>query len=347
MARQLRFQYPGAVDHGMARGDGGKQLFLGKEDHESFRHWLEQVCGSHGWRIHAWVLMGNHFHLLLETPEANLAAGMRVLLGAFSQAWNHRHQRRGHVFQGRYKAVPVAGERAADAHYFKVVADYIHLNPARAKLAGGGSGRLAAYPWSSLRHYAKGDPPPWLELTRVLDAFHLSHDRRGRQAYVDWLEARAANDGGNVDDESMRALRRGWYLGEEGFKDKLLGMLEKARAKIRKRGNHSGGAVAAHNEAAAERIVCWLGGRTGMPVAIAELALLKKNDPGKVTCAALVRRRTAVPNEWLAVRLAMGHASYVSALVNRTLRDAKARRVVERLELEFAELEAPGGSGGE
>ena len=105
--------------------------------------------------------------------------------------------------------------------------------------------------------------------------------------------------------------------------------------------------MAAHNEAAAERIVCWLGGRAGLPVAVAELALLKKNDPGKVTCAALVRRRTAVPNEWLAVRLAMGHASYVSALVNRTLRDAKARRVVERLELEFAELEAPGGSGGE
>ncbi len=72
MARQLRFQYPGAVYHVMARGDGGKQLFLGKEGHESFRHWLEQVCGSHGWRIHAWVLMGNHFHLLLETPEANL-----------------------------------------------------------------------------------------------------------------------------------------------------------------------------------------------------------------------------------------------------------------------------------
>ena len=108
---------------------------------------------------------------------------------------------------------------------------------------------------------------------------------------------------------------------------------------------HSGGAEAAHSEAAAERIVCWLGGRTGMPVAVAELALLKKNDPGKVTCAALVRRRTEVPNEWLAVRLAMGHASYVSALVNRTLRDAKARRVVERLE--FAGLEAPGGSGGE
>ena len=119
----------------MARGDGGKRVFLGREDHESFLYWLEQVCASHGWRVHAWVLMGNHFHLLLETPEANLSAGMRVMMGAFSQAWNHRHRRRGHVFQGRYKAVPVAGGSAGDGSQFKVVADYIHLNAARAGLA--------------------------------------------------------------------------------------------------------------------------------------------------------------------------------------------------------------------
>ena len=70
MARQPRFQYAGAVYHVMARGDGGKQIFIQKEDYESFLDWLEKVCGSHGWRVHAWVLMGNHFHLLLETSEA-------------------------------------------------------------------------------------------------------------------------------------------------------------------------------------------------------------------------------------------------------------------------------------
>ena len=91
---------------------------------------LSRVCGSHGWRVHAWVLMGNHFHLLLETPEANLVSGMRILLGSFGQAWNRRRQRRGHVFQGRYKSIPVTGERASDPFQFRVVADYIHLNPA-------------------------------------------------------------------------------------------------------------------------------------------------------------------------------------------------------------------------
>ena len=135
----------------MARGDGWKQIFGGKEDYESFLHWLQRVCRSHGWRVHTWVLMGNHFHFLLETPEPNLSAGMRVLLGTYSQAWNSRHQRRGHVFEGRYRAVPVAGERAEDTHYFKSVADYIHLNPARAGLTGGRWGGLVDYPRSSLQ----------------------------------------------------------------------------------------------------------------------------------------------------------------------------------------------------
>jgi putative transposase len=142
----------------MARGDGGKTVFAGEEDGRSFLYWLERVCSIHGWWVHAWVLIGNHFHLLLETPEPNLAAGMRILLGSFSQAWNTHRQRRGHVFQGRYKAIPVAGETAADSYYFKAACDYIHLNPARARLAGGTREALADYPWSGLRHCS--DCPP-------------------------------------------------------------------------------------------------------------------------------------------------------------------------------------------
>jgi hypothetical protein len=69
----------------MARGDGGKVIFENDEDRKSFLFRLDQVCGSHGWRVHAWVLMNNHFHLLLETPEANLVTGMKYLLGTFSQ----------------------------------------------------------------------------------------------------------------------------------------------------------------------------------------------------------------------------------------------------------------------
>jgi putative transposase len=243
MARQPRFEYPEAVYHVMARGDGGKTIFEGLDDHESFIHWLEQTCTSHGWLIHAWVLMGNHFHLLLETPKPNLSAGMKFLLGRFAQAWNFRRRRSGHVFQGRYKAVPVTGERAADAHYFKSVADYIHLNPARAGIAGGKNGSLAAYPWSSLRFYPRGNAPEWQPLDRVLDAFQLDHLSRGRRAYVSWLEARATEDGGKIEEKAMAALRRGWFLGEDGFKDRLLNLLHPGKAKSRSKSSLAGDAI--------------------------------------------------------------------------------------------------------
>ena len=93
--------------------------------------------------------MGNYFHLLLETPQANLVTGMKQLLATFSQGWNRARQRHVHVFQGRYKAVPVNGTDS-DAHYFKALADYIHLDPARAGLARDRHGPLVSYPWSSL-----------------------------------------------------------------------------------------------------------------------------------------------------------------------------------------------------
>lgn len=112
MARPVRYEASGAVYHVMARGEGGKDVF---EDDVDRKVWLErlgEVCGSYGWRVHAYVLMGNHFHLLLETPEPNLVAGMKWFMSVFSQGWNRRRKRRGHVFQGRDKAV---AERLAKA----------------------------------------------------------------------------------------------------------------------------------------------------------------------------------------------------------------------------------------
>ena len=109
-------------------------VFETDDDRLVFLKRLGETCNSCGWRVHAWVLIGNHFHLLLETPQPNLVAGMKWLLGVFSQGWNRARGRRGHVFQERYKSVPVNGSNA-DSHYFRIVADYIHLNPARARLA--------------------------------------------------------------------------------------------------------------------------------------------------------------------------------------------------------------------
>ena len=126
MARPIRYEAAGAVFHVMARGDGGRDVFEDDRDRLDWLDRLKKACERFGWRMHAYVLMGNHFHLLLETPEPNLVGGMKWLMGAYSQAWNRRRKRHGHVFQGRYKAVVVNGE--GKGHYFRIVADYIHLN---------------------------------------------------------------------------------------------------------------------------------------------------------------------------------------------------------------------------
>ena len=315
MARPLRFQYPGAVYHVMARGDGGDSVFETDDDRKAFLSRLGEVCESHGWRIHAWVLMSNHFHLLLETPQANLVTGMKWLLGTFSQGWNRARRRRGHVFQGRYKSVPVSGSDS-DPYYFRIVADYIHLNPARAGLAGGKRGPLTGYSWSSLGAYDKGRGPEWLVFDRVLRAFELARDGRGRRAYVAWLEARAANDGGAIDAEATKALKRGWYLGKESFKDRLLKLLEKPAARSRSGGAVRGdGPVRDRGEKEAGRLLAEGIRELGLPGDRKGLEGLKKSDPRKVKLATLLRAHTSVSNEWIAGKLAMGHPGSVSRLL--------------------------------
>ena len=107
-------------------------IFQDDLDRQMFLKTLGQACERAGWRVHSYVLMGNHYHLLIETPEANLCAGMRWFQGTYTIRHNARHKLHGHLFQGRYKAVVVDGE---DGTYFRTVSDYIHLNPVRAGLA--------------------------------------------------------------------------------------------------------------------------------------------------------------------------------------------------------------------
>ncbi len=326
MPRALRYQYPGALYHVMARGDGGKAVFETDEDRNGFLSRLGKVCASHGWKVHAWVLMSNHFHLLVETPEANLVSGMKLVLGAFSQGWNRRRLRRGHVFQGRYKSVPV---NASDSnpHYFRIAADYIHLNPARAGLAGGRKGTLLGYKWSSLHYFARGKAPVWLVSDRLLSAFELAGDGRGRRAYVAWLEARAANEGGRIDETAMKALRRGWYLGKLDFRDRLLAMLEKPVSR-RKRPDSL---PRSHGEAEAERLACAALEAVGLPAGRKALGLMKKGDPSKVLVAALLRECTVVGNPWLAERLAMGHPGSVSRLVSTCAKERSRAKELSKL----------------
>ena len=109
MARKLRIEYPGAVYHVMNRGDRREAIFLNEKDRELFLETLGEACAKTGWEVHAFCLMGNHFHLVMETPRANLVAGMKWFLGTYTSRFNRRHRLFGHLFSGRYKALIVDG----------------------------------------------------------------------------------------------------------------------------------------------------------------------------------------------------------------------------------------------
>jgi REP element-mobilizing transposase RayT len=159
----------------MSRGDHGEVIFRDDQDRIRFLETFEEVCEKTGWRVHAYVLMPNHYHLLLETPQANLVAGMKWFQGTYTQRFNSRHRVRGHLVQGRYKAVVVEAER----DYFAVVSTYVHLNPVRARLVKVRSGqKLRGYRWSSFPAYVTGRRPTWLEVERVLSATGAGKDNQ-------------------------------------------------------------------------------------------------------------------------------------------------------------------------
>ena len=166
MARQLRVQYPDAIYHVMNRGDRREPIFKDDQDRRCFLETLGQACIETGWQVHAYCLMPNHFHLVVETPNANLVAGMKWFLGTCTSRFNRRHKLFGHWFSGRCKSLIVDG--SGDG-YLRTVCDYVHLNPVQAKLPGPEQ-PLQEYRWSSYPEYLKraGRRPVWLRVNRLL-----------------------------------------------------------------------------------------------------------------------------------------------------------------------------------
>jgi len=145
MARPLRIEYPGALYHITSRGNAKNPIFVDKKDKESFLDILHTVVKKYNLICHAYCLMDNHYHLLIETPEANLSKGIRQLNGVYTQRFNRRHKRTGHVFEGRYKAILVDRDS-----YLLEVARYIVLNPVRARIVDDPRQyRFSSYPATS------------------------------------------------------------------------------------------------------------------------------------------------------------------------------------------------------
>ena len=255
MSRKIRVQYVGAVYHVMARGNQGREIYGDEHDRKLWLETLAEACAKTGWRLHAWVMMNNHCHLLLETPEANLVGGMKWFQGTYTQRYNSRHRLFGHLYQGRDKALVVDG---AEGNYWAVVSTYIHLNPARAGLIRIGQERLSSYRWSSYPDYLKVLAPraPWLVTAQVLGSLGLAPEEvEGDEAYV---EARVLELGMQAGREELaqqwKVLRRGWCLGGAAFKERMLtlvgGPLRQGR-----RHSYSGPAKREPGEAEAERLL--------------------------------------------------------------------------------------------
>lgn len=314
MPRKPRIEYPGALYHVMSRGNHQEAVYLDDRDYLMFLDTLEEACSKTGWKVHAFVLMGNHYHLLLETPEANLVAGMKWLQGTYTQRFNTRHKLCGHLFQGRYKAMPVD---ASTGGYFSTVGSYIHLNPARAGLFDLNSGKLVNYRWSSFPLYLRPSVrPDWLVVERVFGELGVQDDRSGLSWYRTYMTKRVLEIASTADrqdaDEDWSKIRRGWYLGSDHFRDELIDRLDEV-VKGCKRSSLHGREITLHDEAEAERLL--LRGLEKLGLALDDLEALPKGLSEKGVLAWLLRKNTTVSRAWISGKLHMGDESRITKLV--------------------------------
>ena len=211
MARPLRIEFPGALYHVTSRGNARAPIFLDDRDRRLLLHILRDVVARYRWVCHAYCLMTNHFHLLVETPEANLSRGMRQLNGLYTQRFNRAHERVGHILQGRFGAVLV--ER--DAHLLEL-ARYVVLNPVRAGLVAAAE----AYPWSSLQAtIGLTAAPEWLRPGALLARFG------SRARYLEFVHEGAGQ-------ASPWTGLRGAVLGSDGFIERLAGRIDHRAGEI-------------------------------------------------------------------------------------------------------------------
>ena len=339
MPRSVRIAFPGAYYHVMARGNRRSEIFLDDDDRRYFLKTLGEACDRTGWLVHSWVLMGNHYHLLLETPEPNLVAGMQWLQNTFTRRFNTRHHLWGRLFGDRYKAVLVEGD---SNYYYETLVDYIHLNPVRARIIQPRAGQsLLDYPWCSVAGGYALPPrhrPPWLAAGRGLKAFGFADDTAGRRKFVARLDRRA------VEEEAARSgivpvpeevdarcshLRKGWYWGTQAFAERILALGRKTLGKPRERSYRASLESKAHDRQRAKALLTE--GLRAAGLDAKTIAELPGSDPRKVALARVIWERTTVGQGWLAERLAMQSAANVSQQLIRS----KAAPRTESLPKEF------------
>jgi len=303
MPRQPRIEFAGACYHALNRGNYRQDLFTVGSAGQRFETTLFEACARYGWKLHAYVLMGNHYHAALETAEPNLTTGMQWLQSTFANRFNRAVRQRGHVFQGRYKSLLVENSAALLS-----VVNYIHLNPVRAGLVS--VAHLQDYALSSFPKFfrRRGRRPACLTAADWLwEAGGLKPTLAGMRCYQAYLAHREEADPGRRD-ELYRRLCRGWYIGTREGKRSLL--LEKLATRSSKPASRQG---SLYGEDAAEALL-----HKGLACLSRKKADLQRDRKGaewKVILACWIREQTGVRNRWLAEHLHLGAAAGVSRLL--------------------------------
>jgi len=319
MARPLRIQFAGALYHVISRGNRRGPIVRDKVDRQKRLDWLRRTVQTYGWRLHAFVQLGNHEHLFVETPEANLAAGMQYLNGSYTSYFNRRHRCCGHLFQGRYRGHLIEEE----GHYLEV-SRYIHLNPVRARLVD----RPERWPWSSYPGYhVPRRALPWVTYSRVLADFGRNAPA-ARRAYAAFVRAGIVEQPVSPFVDAIGGL----LVGSMAFLDRIQGLIEgrptdKAvpqLANLRARPSLGAicGAVASHFGRAAES---WAEGTRSDDASRAVAAYLARRHFGysarDVAAALGYRSHGSVRNALARVEGAAALSGAVQALYRRLAND--------------------------
>ncbi|MCG8528909.1 MAG: transposase [Opitutales bacterium] len=301
MPRKTRIEYPGAIYHIISRGNYRKDLFTIGKLGEAFEKALFEVTERCRWKIHAYVIMSNHYHLALELTEPNMVDGMRWLQSTFANRFNRFTGERGHVFQGRYKAILIEPERPLLG-----LVNYIHLNPVRAGVVS--TDELKKYKLSSYPKFFKKTLGLGLCREEFLSILNLPDSLYGMRRYTEHLKVSEESVSGRT--ELARKYCRGWILAGKKFREELLKSYgsENPSPRIEAEGRKAMKSVGWE-----ESLVKLLETQSKTED---DILRDRKGADWKVVIAKEMRRSTTASNPWLADHLNMGHPSRVSNLVN-------------------------------
>jgi putative transposase len=320
MPRRLRLQYPDAIYHVMARGNGRQDIVRDDVDRDRLVDHLGRGAIRCSWRVYAFAIMPNHLHVVLKTPHPNLARGMQAFLSGYANRWSRRHRFNGHVFQGRYRT-----ELVEDETYLWTVTRYVHLNPVRGRMVV----HPSAWAWSSYPGYARHSRRlNWVAYDELLASWSSAFGGRDAAgAYRRYVTAGLAEP----PDSPWKEAYQGWLLGSETFIDRVCAMVRGKPGPERRRESRLIQAVALSRVI---EVVC-----ASYQIDRAELKRRGSRHPARAALAYLARKLTTVTNAGLVAELGVSRAESVPNLTRRfaawLATDANVRKRLESLKSEL------------